>query len=258
MKLKNYVFTLFLSIAVLTTGIASEEETKRCADYEKGTITLKNGKTLEAYIYVDHCNPHLFQQSLRTINEKSFKKYKKGKKIKNKAIEKYKTKHIKGFILESGKEFRQVKYANMLSSKNTDMLPKPYLLEVVADGDITIYRKYYRTQNGFIYKPVIDSKLAGGPEHIDFMTSNFEILYQKDKSKNPRNIRNANLKNLFGDNVALLQKFQDGDYDFRVQFQRQASFSANCDEPFLGALLEMVNDYNGKTKDSFANTTFQQ
>jgi|GEM_PF-1218757 len=258
MKIKNHLLTIFLSVAVLSNTFASDEETKRCSNYEKGTITLKNGKTLETYIYVDHCNPHLFQQSLSTINEKAYKKYKKGKKIKKKAIEKYKTKHIKGFKLESGKEFRQVKYANMLSSKNTDMLPKRYLLEVVADGDITIYRKYYRTQNGFIYKPVIDSKLAGGPEHIDFMTSNFEILYQKDKNKNPRNIRNANLKNLFGDNAEILKKFQDGDYDFRIQFQRQASFSANCDLPFLEALVEMVNDYNGETKDSFANTTFQQ
>ena len=90
----------------------------------------------------------------------------------------------------------------------------------------------------------MDAVLAGGATHSDFMFNNFEILFQKDKGKNPRNIRNANLKNLFGDNSEILTKFQNGDYSFRVEFQRPASFSANCDQKFLDSLLEMVNDYN--------------
>ena len=159
--------------------------------------------------------------------------------------------------MDSGKEFRQVKYANLFSQKNTDKLPRRQLLEVVADGEITIYKRGYRTRNGFIYKPVMDAVLAGGAIHAEFMRNNFEILYQKDKSKNPKNIRNANLKTIFGDNPEVLQKFQDGGYAFRIEFQRPASFSANCDTPFLNALLEMVHDYNGTASESLTEASFQ-
>lgn len=249
MKPKTYLFTLLLFLGGLLSITASTTEPEPCSGYEKGTITLKNGKTREAYIYIDYCNPHLFQMALRTIDEKSYKRYAKGKKIKKKNIEKYKVKEIRGFVLDSGKEFRQVKYANLFSQKNTDKLPRRQLLEVVADGKITIYKRGYRTRNGFIYKPVMDAVLAGGATHVEFMRDNFEILYQKDKSKNPKNIRNANLKSLFGDNIEVLQKFQNGDYSFRIEFQREASFSANCDRAFLDSLLEMVHDYNGITQE---------
>lgn len=236
---------LFTMLFLVLPGISASPLTSdQCSGYEKGTITFKNGKTMEAYIYVDYCNPHLFQSSLRTIDEKTFIRYSKGKKIKKKAIEKYKVKQIDGFTLESGKEFRRVKYANLFSPKNTDKLPKSQLLEVVAAGPITIYKRGYRTRNGFIYKPVMDAVLAGGDTHSDFMFNNFEILFQKEQGKNPQNIRNANLKNLFGDNPEILAKFRNGDYSFRVEFQRPASFSANCDQQFLDSLLEMVNDYN--------------
>jgi hypothetical protein len=104
----------------------------------------------------------------------------------------------------------------------------------------------------------MDAVLAGGPEHVEFMRNNFEILYQKDKSKNPKNIRNANLKSLFGDNPEVLQKFIDGHYSFRIEFQREASFSANCDRAFMESLLEMVNDYNGTTQDALTASYYQQ
>lgn len=253
----TYIVLLFLIAGFIRTS-ANTTEPEPCSGYEKGTITLKNGKTRDTYIYIDYCNPHLFQMALRTIDEKTYKKYSKGKKIKKKNIEKYKVKEIRSFVLDSGKEFRQVKYANLLSSKNSDKLPKKQLLEVVADGEITIYKRGYRTRNGFIYKPVMDAVLEGGPVHVEFMRNNFEILYQKDKSRNPKNIRNANLKNLFGDNPQILQKFQNGDYSFRIEFQREASFSANCDLAFLEALLEMVQDYNGTSQDALTANYYRQ
>ena len=257
MKIKTSIITLFLILGGILQSTASVDEPESCWGYYKGTITFVNGKTQETYIYVDYCNPHMFQSALRTIDQKTYKKYAKGKKIKKKAIEKLKVKKIEGFVLEDGRVFRQVKYANLFSQKNTDKLPKRQLLEVMADGDITIYRRGYRTRNGFIYKPVMDATLAGGSTQVEFMRNNFEVLYQKDKSKNPRNIRNANLKNLFGDNPEVLQKFQDGDYSFRIEFQRPASFSANCDTPFLEALLEMVHDYNGTVKEGLTSAAFE-
>ena len=257
MKFITRLIVCMFLLAGTVQATASTTEPEPCSGYEKGTITLKNGKTRETYIYIDYCNPHLFQMALRTIDEKTYKKYAKGKKIKKKSINKYKVKEIRSFVLDSGKEFRQVKYANIFSQKNTDKLPKKQLLEVVADGEITIYKRGYRTRNGFIYKPVMDAVLEGGATYVEFMRNNFEILYQKDKTKNPKNIRNANLKAIFGDNQEVLQKFQDGGYAFRIEFQRPASFSANCDTAFLNALLEMVHDYNGTENESLTAVGFQ-
>ena len=257
MTKKVLILAVFLFTGFLTKSIASEDTPAKCADYIKGTITLKSGKTKEAYIFIDNCNPHLFQSGIRTIGAKSYEKYKKGKKIKNKAIEKYKSKQIAGFTLDNGREFKQVKYVDLSATTKLGMLPKRFLLEVVTDGNITVYRKFYRTKNGFIHKPVIDSRLEGGPNHITFMTNNFEILIQKDKNKNPRNIRNVNLKKYIGDKHEIDDKYLNGDYEFRTQLQRNPTFATNCDTPFLEALLELVNDYNGHSNSNYANTTFE-
>ena len=257
MATKKLTLSLVLFIGFLINGIASIPPPAACADYFKGTITLKNGKTKEAYIFIDNCNPHLFQSGLRTISEKSYKKYKKGKRIKKKVIEKYKVKQIASFKLENGREFKQVRYADLSATTKVGMLPKRFLFEVVVDGEITIFRKYYRTKNGFIHRPVMDSSLKGGSGHLAFMTNNFEVLFQKDKAKNPRNIRNANLKNIFGDNAEVLKRFQDNEYVFRVEFQREPEFATNCDTSFMNALLVMVKDYNDQAQDSFTSTTFQ-
>lgn len=256
MTYKSFTLAILMLIGFVTTSFASTDAPQTCADYVKGTITFKNGKSEEAYIFIDNCNPHLFQSGLRTIDEKSFKKYKKGKKIKKKVIEKYKVKQIQSFILENGREFRQVKYMDLSATTKVGMLPKRFIFEVLADGELTIYRKFYRTQNGFIHRPVMDSYLDGGQRHLSFMTSNFELLFQKDKSKNPRNIRNANLKNIFGDNAQVLKRFQDNDYAFRIEFQRQPEFATNCDTQFMDALLEMVADYNGGSDQQLSNTTY--
>lgn len=253
MTYKSIKLSFLFVVGLLTNGFASDEIIAVCADYYKGTITLKNGKTKEAYIFIDNCNPHLFQQNLSTIDEKSFKKYKQGKKIKKKAIEKYKVKDIRAFALDNGRIFKQVKYVDLSATTKIGMLPKRFLLEVIADGDITVYRKFYRTQNGFIHRPVMDSKLSGGAAHLDFMTNNFELLVQKDKDKNPRNIRNVNLKNYIGDKTGIDQKYLDGEYEFRVQFQREVAFASNCDTPFMDALLELVEDYNGEPKGGYAD-----
>jgi len=255
MNFKNTILTLVMVLGIFTMTFAQEEAAK-CADYHKGTYTLKNGKTKEGYIFINNCKPHLFQQSLRVIDQKAYAKYAKGKKIKKKAIEKFKVKEIKAFALENGREFRQIKYLNLAATTKVGMLPKRFLVEVMADGDVTVYRKFYRTDNGVIHGPVMDSKLAGGPEHLDFMTSNFEILIQNENDKNPKNIRTVNIKNYFGDNSEILQKYQDGHYEFRNQLQRNASFGMNCDLPFLDALVELTNDYNKGINIELSNTTF--
>ncbi len=88
------------------------------------------------------------------------------------------------------------------------------------------------------------------------MKNNFQVLIQKDKSKNPKNIRSVNIKNYFGDNEEIIQKYQNGDYEFRIQLQRAAAFGYNCDTPFLNALVEMANDYNKGINTELSNTSF--
>ena len=40
--------------------------------YEKGTITLKNGKEIDGYVYIDMLNPQEFQKRINVINEKTY------------------------------------------------------------------------------------------------------------------------------------------------------------------------------------------
>ena len=70
--------------------------------YEKGSITLAKGKTIEGYIYIDMLNPQEFQKRVNLINEKTYKAFLKGKKIK-KDIEVYKAKDLQSFQLENEK-----------------------------------------------------------------------------------------------------------------------------------------------------------
>ncbi len=256
MNLRIKLLTLFMVTGMVASSYAQEEETGRCANYYKGTYTFKKGNTKEGYIFINDCKPHLFQQGLRVIDENAYTQYAAGKKISKKAIEKFKAKEIAGFALENGRRFQQVKYVNLSATTKIGMLPKPFLLEVMADGDVTVYRKFYRTDNGVIHGPVIDSKLEGGPQHLAFMTNNFEVLIQNKRDKNPKNIRSVNIKNYFGNNSEMMKKYQNGDYEFRNQLQRPASFGANCDMPFLEALVEMANDYNGTTNE-ISSTTFE-
>lgn len=255
--LNQNTIALFVSFLFLT-GVAQANPLAKqnCSGYYKGTLTLANGKEINAYFYIDHCNPHLFQSTLRMINAKSYKKYVKGKRLKKKVIEKIKLKKINSLQLEDGRLFRTVKYANMYSSKKTDWLPKRHLLEVALDGPIVLYKKHYRTQNGFIYRPVMDSALEGGTQHLEFMLSNFEILIQKNRDENPKNIRSINLKNYIGDQTLILKDYQEGKYAFREQLQRKATFSANCDPVFLEALKALVSDYNDSSRTGVSSTEF--
>ncbi|GLU45589.1 hypothetical protein Musp01_32130 [Muricauda sp. NBRC 101325] len=234
-----------LFVTILTNSLVTGQESYTCSGYEKGTLTLKSGKSIDTYIYIDYCNPHRFQSGLSTIDEKTFKQYASGKKIKNKSIETYKEKDVVSIALENGKRFKRITYVDTYSGKKIDLLPQRFILEQVTDGKIKIYKRYYRTQNGFIYKPVSESWFNGGEDHYNFMTNNFEILVQTDEDKNPRNIWGTNLKTLFGDNEEVMAKFLDGGYEFREKFQEPAAFAANCDTAFFNALMEMVNDYNG-------------
>ncbi len=228
--------------AFIFLGITVKAGDKIPGKYEKGTITLSNGKTKEAYIHMDYFYPQRFQTELTYLDEKGYKDYQKGKKVK-KSIIKLKLKEIDGFSLENGKKFKKVKYANMLATKTLDMIPKYLLLEVVAEGKVTIYKKHYRT-TGRVYDIVLKAYNNGGQEFIDFQNDNFELLYQKDKTKNPKNMITVNLKTLIGDNEEVLTNYNNNHYGFQSEFTKERDFAANVHTPYLETLLKLLEDYN--------------
>lgn len=211
--------------------------------YNKGSITLSNGKTIEGiYIWMDYFHPQQFQREITYLHEKGYEKYKKGKNVR-KEKETLKLKKVKGFTLENGKKFKKIKYANILVTKTVDMIPKYYLVEVVIDGKITIYKKHYHTR-GRVYQGVLDRYNEGGQEFIDWQNNNFELLFQKDKERNPKNIINANLKKLLGDNEEVFSRYKNNEYAFRDEFSKAREWRANINKPYLESLLKLVSDYN--------------
>ena len=77
--------TLMLTLLFSLTFINAKAQLKTpssAGKYEKGTIALKKGKEIEGYIYIDMLNPQEFQKRVNFINEKTYKDFVKGKKIK--------------------------------------------------------------------------------------------------------------------------------------------------------------------------------
>lgn len=236
------IYSLFIIVAFMFSGITVKAADIIPGTYEKGTITFSNGKTEDAYIHMDYFYPQRFQTELSYLDEKGYKDYEKGKKVK-KSIIKLKLKEIDGFSLENGKKFKKVKYANMLATKTFDMVPKYLLLQVTTEGKVTIYKKHYRT-TGRVYDVVLEAFNNGGQEFIDFQNDNFELLYQKDKTKNPKNMIGVNLKALIGDNEEVLTNYNNNHYGFQSEFTKEPDFAANVHPPYLETLIKLLADYN--------------
>jgi len=54
--------------------------------YEKGTVTLTDGKEIEGYIYMDMMNPQEFQKRVNLIDEKAYEAYKAGEDVDKDAV----------------------------------------------------------------------------------------------------------------------------------------------------------------------------
>ncbi|WP_185782881.1 hypothetical protein [Croceivirga lutea] len=249
MNLRTYLIAMLLLANVVCFSQYQQEMPSNCSSYQYGTVFLSNGESFKTYILMDFCNPHSFQYGLQVINEKTFKRLAKGKKVKSKAYEAIELSTIDGFLLASGQRFQKETFALNQHGIQT----KQQLVEVVITGEVAIFKKYYSTNDEFVYRSVLQSKLQGGQEHLRFMVNNFEVYYKKGNEGRLHNIRNANLTEVFGDNLKLLKKYQAGVYTFKSEFKRPVTFSANCDLPFLESLLVMVNDYNKKSLDSYTD-----
>jgi hypothetical protein len=209
--------------------------------YEKGTITLKNGKEIDGYVYIDMLNPQEFQKRINVINEKTYNDFLKGKKI-NKDIEVYKANDLQSITLDNGQKFKKAKYVNIFATRKQDMLPKNLMLEVVSEGKITIYKKHHHTQ-GFVSPYLPDRTEVNDAEYVVFQENNFEILYQKE-GEGVKNMSIINIKSLVGDNETVLTNYNNDYYGFQTLFTNGPIFESSFQLDALEAFTKMVEDYN--------------
>lgn len=231
------IFLLFLAITSFTYGQKY---------LEKGTIQINKRKQIEAYISIDYTFPQRFQNSITYITPKDYEKYLKKGKVKNKNRIKLKLNDFEGFTLENGKKFTVVKYVD-LTKKKLGLLPKRLCLEQIAEGKINAYKFYSRT-TGKVSKELgdifMDSRTKGDQMLIDYIQDNFQILVQKEKDKNPRNIMHINLLNFIGDNERVKNNYDNNHYGFRNQFTERQKFGVIVNKEYEAAFLKMVDDYN--------------
>jgi len=231
---------VFFSLTSLDT-YAQLKTPSSAGTYEKGKVTLKNGKEKEGYIYMDMLNPQEFQKRVNLINEKTYKAFLKGKKIK-KDIEVYKANDLQSFTLENGKKFKKGKYVNLLATRKQDMLPKNLMLEVVTEGKITVYKKHHHTQ-GIVSGHLPDRTEVNDAEYVAFQENNFEILFQKEGA-GVKNMSIINIKALVGDNEAVLANYDKDYYGFQTLFTKGPVFESSFQLDALEAFTKLVEDYN--------------
>ena len=243
--LKIYSFTALMLIVIFSlTSNSAKAQLKTPSSvgtYEKGTITLKKGKEIEGYIYIDMMNPQEFQKRVNLINEKTYKAFLKGKKIK-KDIEVYKAKDLQSFTLENGKKFKKAKYVNLLATRKQDMLPKSLMLEVVTEGKVSIFKKHHHTQ-GIVSSYLPDRTEVNDAEYVAWQENNFEILYQKE-GQGSKNLSVINIKAVVGDNEEVLTNYNNDYYGFQTLFTKGPVFESSFQMDALEAFTRMIEDYN--------------
>ena len=209
--------------------------------YEKGTVTLMNGEEIEGYIYMDMMNPQEFQKRVNLIDEKTYKAYKAGEDVDKEAVV-YDANDLQSFTLENGKKFKQAKYANLFAKRKQDQIPKNLMLEVVTEGKITVFKKYYHTQ-GIVTSHLPDRTKVSDADYVKWQENNFEILAQKE-GEEAKNMSSFNIKKLVGDNKTVLTNYAKNKYGFRDLFMKGPVFESSFQMDTLEAFTRMVEDYN--------------
>lgn len=235
---------VIMLIALLSFTNKAEAQLKTPSSvgtYEKGTVTTLKGKEIEGYIYMDLMNPQEYQKRVNLIDEKTYKAFKKGKKIK-KDIEVYKAKDLQSFTLDDGRKFKQCKYVNVFATRKQDMLPKKLLLEVITEGKVTVFKKHHHTQ-GIVSGHLPDRTKVNDAEYVEWQKNNFEILYQKEGA-GAKNMSVINIKALVGDNETVLTNYNNNHYGFQALFTKGPVFESSFQSDALEAFTKMIEDYN--------------
>ncbi len=209
--------------------------------YNKGTITLKNGKTKEGYILINYAYPQRFQSNITYLEEKAYQKFVKKGKVKGKSKIGLKPKDIEGFKLDNGGVYKTIQYTE-LTGKAINMIPKKLCLEQVADGPIKMYKMYTKSTGKISYE-MADARRGGIGELAHYIQNNFQLLVQKD-TKNPRNVAVLNILKLIGDNPDVKENYDKNHYGLRDQFSRPLKEGKLVNKKYEQAFLKLLEDYN--------------
>lgn len=234
--MKNYQAILFAF-----TFLFAITNVKAQALYQKGTLHLKKGKTQEVFIELDYEYPQRFQQGITYLSPDDFEKYTKTGKLKGNMKQKMEPKHLEGFTLEDGREFKTVWYSD-LTGKAIKMLPKRMTLEQVAQGRIIMYKLYSRT-TGRINQELADMVFEDRQKLIAYIQDNFQLLIMKNSDK-PKNVMHINLLNFIGDNPRVKDNYVNNHYGLRNQFTEEQKMGKYVNKEYEAAFLRMVEDYN--------------
>jgi hypothetical protein len=232
---------LVLLSFTLNNVIAQLRTPSSVGKYEKGTVTLENGDTINGYIFMDMMNPQEFQKRVNLIDEKAYTAFSAGENV-DKAVVVYDANDLQSFTLENGKKFKQAKYANLFAKRAQDQIPNKLMLEVAAEGKITVFKKYHHTQ-GIVTPYLPDRTKVNDAEYVKWQENNFEILSQKE-GEEAKNMSTINLKSLFGDNKTVLTDYAKNKYGFRDLFVKGPVFESSFQLNTLEAFTKMVDDYN--------------
>lgn len=209
--------------------------------YEKGTVTLENGETINGYIFIDMMNPQEFQKRVNLIDEKAYAAFSAGENV-DKDVVVYDANDLQTFTLENGKKFKKAKYANLFAKRVQDQIPNMLMLEVVTEGKITVFKKYHHTQ-GIVTPYLPDRTKVNDADYVKWQENNFEILSQKE-GEEAKNMSTINLKSLFGDKKTVLMDYAKNKYGFRDLFIKGPVFESSFQPDTLEAFAKMVDDYN--------------
>jgi hypothetical protein len=241
---KHSTITLMLIVLFSLTFNNTKAQLKTPSSvwtYEKGTVTLMNGEEIEGYIYMDMMNPQEFQKRVNLIDEKTYEAYKAGEDVDKDAVV-YDASDLQSFTLENGKKFKQALYANLFAKRKQDQVPRKMMLEVAAEGKITVLKKYHHTQ-GIVTSHLPDRTKVNDADYVKWMENNFEILAQKE-GEDAKNMSSFNIKKLVGDNKTVLTSYAKNKYGFRDLFVKGPVFESSFQMETLEAFTRMVEDYN--------------
>jgi hypothetical protein len=149
---------------------------------------------------------------------------------------------LQSFTLENGKKYKKAQYVNLLAKRKQDLIPNNLLLEVAAEGKITVFKKYHHTQ-GIVTGYLPDRSKVNDADYVKWQENNFEILAQKE-GEEAKNMSTINLKKLVGDNKTVLTNYTKNKYGFRDLFIKGPVFESSFQTDTLEAFTRMVDDYN--------------
>ncbi len=231
---------LCLALFVFTIKISAQAQL-----YNKGAITLKNGKTIEGYVQIDYRFPQRWQNGITYISPKAYAKFEKKGKVKGGDKEDLKPKDIRGFELENGSKYTSVKYTDLFSYSKTGIIPRRRVFEQIADGKIKMYKFYSPTTGKKVSRDVMDARLEGDGALIDYIQNNFQLLIQKEgKDKDPKNVMSINMLNYIGDNDEVKTNYDKNLYGLRDQFSTEKKDAKFVDKEYEAAFLRLLADYN--------------